>query len=252
MKSIWDRTLTDAVFRPGRGVRMLLQLDDINVFYGKSHILQGVSLEINQGEMVALLGRNGAGKTTTLRSIMGHVGLKRGSINFDGVPIKGLAPFRRSRLGLGYVPQEKLLFAKMNVEDNLKAAARGHATSSDWDMVFELFPDLAERRKQISGTMSGGQQQMLTIARALFTKPKLLLLDEPSTGLMPRMISRLARVIRQLNQEGLGILIVEEQIPLALALASRIYILDAGHVVFSGPARDVDQDSLIQKYMGVC
>jgi branched-chain amino acid transport system ATP-binding protein len=230
---------------------MLLEVEDIQVYYGKSHILKGVSLQIGQGEIVALLGRNGAGKTTTLRSVMGHAGLKGGTIRFDGASVDRLPPHRRSRLGLGYVPQGKLLFVKMTVEENLKAAARGRCSPDEWNMIFRLFPDLEERRKQKAGTMSGGQQQMLTIARALLTRPKLLLMDEPSTGLMPVMISRMAEVIRRLHQNGMGILIVEEQIPLAIELASRLYILDVGRVVFSGRTESVNRDDLIRQYMGV-
>jgi branched-chain amino acid transport system ATP-binding protein len=221
------------------------------MYYGKSHILKGVSLQVGQGEIVALLGRNGAGKTTTLRSIMGLTRLKEGAIRFAGTVVDKLQPHRRSRLGLGYVPQEKLLFATMSVEENLKAAARGHASAEDWDLVFRLFPDLKERLKQKAGTMSGGEQQMLTIARALLTKPQLLLLDEPSTGLMPTMIARLAEVIRRLHQKGMSILIVEEQIPLAMELASRLYILDVGQVIFAGDADSVNQHDLLRQYMGV-
>jgi branched-chain amino acid transport system ATP-binding protein len=230
---------------------MLLEVEDMHVYYGKSHILKGVSLQVGAGEVVALLGRNGAGKTTTLRGIVGHAGLRRGTIRWQGGAIEQLPPYRRSRRGLGYVPQDKLLFAAMTVEENLKAAARGQRAPHEWDRVYALFPDLRDRRRQKAGTMSGGEQQMLTIARALLTRPRLLLLDEPSTGLMPIMIARVAEVIRKLHAEGISVLIVEEQVPLALQLSSRLYILDVGQVVFSGETRTVDPQSLIQQYMGV-
>jgi branched-chain amino acid transport system ATP-binding protein len=230
---------------------MLLEIEDMHVYYGKSHILKGISLQVGPGEVVALLGRNGAGKTTALRGIIGHVGLKGGSVRFAGAALGHLPPYRRSRLGLGYVPQDKLLFTAMTVEENLKAAARGLRSPDEWETVFQLFPDLKLRRHQKAGTMSGGEQQMLTIARALLTRPKLLLLDEPSTGLMPIMITRVADVIRRLHAEGMSILIVEEQVPLALELSTRLYILDVGQVVFSGETRTVNPDDLIQQYMGV-
>lgn len=230
---------------------MLLEIEDMHVYYGKSHILKGISLQVGAGEVVALLGRNGAGKTTTLRGIVGHAGLRRGCIRWEGQAFEQLPPYQRSRRGLGYVPQDKLLFTAMTVEENLKAGARGRRSPREWDMVYELFPDLRDRLHQKAGTMSGGEQQMLTIARALLTRPKLLLLDEPSTGLMPIMIDRVADVIRRLHAEGISVLIVEEQVPLALELSARLYILDVGQVVFSGETRCVDPESLIQQYMGV-
>ncbi|UCD80624.1 MAG: ATP-binding cassette domain-containing protein, partial [Desulfobacterales bacterium] len=180
---------------------MLLEVENLQVYYGKSNILDDVCLQVDQGEIVALLGRNGAGKTTTLRTIMGLTNVKNGSIRFSGTEISRMPARQRSLAGIGYVPQDKLLFSKMAVEENLKAASRKRRSPQEWEMVYELFPDLRERRQQKAGTLSGGQQQMLTIARALLTRPKLLLLDEPSTGLMPALIKRIAEVIRLLNRE---------------------------------------------------
>lgn len=230
---------------------MLLDVKDINVFYGKSHILRGVSLNVNRGEIVGLFGRNGAGKTTTLKAIMGLVNPRQGVIYYDGKDLTGLPPYQRAGKGIGYIPQEKLLFGKMTVYENLLTGMKSRKTNKAWDMVMELFPVLQDKMSKKASSLSGGQQQMLAIARALLTEPKLLLLDEPSTGLMPSMISRLAEVILTLNSIGISVLLVEEKIPLALRLAHRIYVMDVGQIVFNGEAKNVSEEDLLVRYLGV-
>jgi branched-chain amino acid transport system ATP-binding protein len=229
---------------------MPLDIADIHVYYGKSYILQGVSLRVAAGEIVALIGRNGAGKTTTLKSIMGLVRPRRGKISLDGKDTEGMPPFVRARRGIGYAPQEMLLFKKMTVEENMKTALRSRKSSDALDSIFELFPVLKVRLNQRAGTLSGGEQQMLNIARALLTNPQILLLDEPSTGLMPKAIMALADVIRRLSARGIGILLVEEKIPLVMELAHRISIMEIGKVVYEGDAASI-QENLLLRYLGV-
>lgn len=230
---------------------MLLQVSDIHVFYGKSYIIQGASLQVARGEIVALLGRNGAGKTTTLRSIMGLAKPQKGSISLDGTDITGLTPHEVARMGIGYVPQERGLFSKMSVWENLKTGGRNGRNNDRWDMVFDLFPVLKERLKQKAGTLSGGEQQMLAIARALLSNPQILLLDEPSTGLAPVMIGKLAEAIKRLNTDGLSILLVEEKISLALELSRRLYVMDVGRIVYDGYSEALQEEELLLRYMGV-
>jgi branched-chain amino acid transport system ATP-binding protein len=229
---------------------MLLEVDGIDVYYGKSYILRGVSLHLDRGEAVALVGRNGAGKTTTLRTIMGLVHPRKGHIKFDGGAMNSVPPFRRARMGIGYVPQEKDLFTKMTVHENLKTGGRADYPKTGWSMAFELFPILKERLDQKAGSLSGGEQQMLTVARALLTNPKLLLLDEPSAGLMPVMILRLTEVIRKLHAGGISILMVEERISMALELSSRLYVLDVGQIVYEDATADLNEAELVEHYMG--
>jgi len=230
---------------------MLLNVTDIHVYYGKSYVLQGVSLQVDKGEIVALIGRNGAGKTTTLKSIMGLVKPREGKIFLGGVDIKGMAPFRRARTGIGYVPQGMHLFRKLTVQENLKTGLGPRKDEDALNMVFELFPVLKERLTQKAGTLSGGEQQMVTIARALLTDPQLLLLDEPSTGLMPTMISRLADAIRKMNVAGISILLVEERIPLAMELAHRISVMEVGRIVYEGDVASIQEGDLLVRYLGV-
>lgn len=230
---------------------MLLELKDINLFFGKSYILRGVSLNVNKGEIVGLFGRNGAGKTTTLKTIMGLASPRDGGIYYDGNNVTGLPPFQRANRGIGYIPQEKLLFTKMTVYENLLTGIKSRKPNETWDMVLELFPVLKDKMSKKAGSLSGGEQQMVAIARALLTSPDLLLLDEPSTGLMPTMISRLAEVIQKLNGLGISVLLVEEKIPLALKLAHRIYVMDVGQVVYSGDARGISEEDLLSRYLGV-
>jgi ABC-type branched-subunit amino acid transport system ATPase component len=230
---------------------VLLNVKDIHVYYGKSHVLRGVCLEVAKAEIVAIIGRNGAGKTTTLKSILGLVRIRRGGIFLDGVEISRMAPFRRARAGIGYVPQGMYLFRKLTVYENLKTGLKHRHDQNAMDMVFELFPILKDRRTQRAGTLSGGEQQMLTIARALLTDPQLLVVDEPSTGLMPTMVSRLVDVLRRLNGEGLSILLVEEKIPMAMELAHRIFVMEVGKIVHEGDAVSIQKGDLLVRHLGV-
>ena len=230
---------------------MLLSIDDIHVYYGKSYILQGVSLEINEGEVVALLGRNGVGKTTTLMTIMGLVKPRLGEIFLKEVDITSLPPFRIARSGIGYIPQGRRLFRELSVLENLKAAMRNTSDTMILDDIFDLFPALKSRLNQKALTLSGGEQQMLTISRALATKPDILLLDEPTTGLMPALVSKLGDTIKELNERGIAIFLVEEKIPFTLALAERAYIMDKGRIEYSGKVEDLRQEKeILYRHLG--
>lgn len=230
---------------------MLLSIDDIHVYYGKSYILQGVSLEVNEGEVVALLGRNGAGKTTTLMSIMGLVKPRLGKTFLKEVNITSLPPFKIARLGIGYIPQGRRLFPELSVLEHLKAAMRNRSDRMVLDDIFDLFPALKSRLNQKALTLSGGEQQMLTISRALATKPDILLLDEPTTGLMPTLVSKLRDTIKKLNGRGIAILVVEEKIPFTLSLAERAYIMDKGRIEYSGKVEELRQEKeILYRHLG--
>ncbi len=230
---------------------MLLSVDDIHVYYGKSYILQGVSLEVNEGEVVALLGRNGVGKTTTLMSIMGLVKPRLGKTFLREVNITSLPPFKIARLGIGYIPQGRRLFPELSVLENLKAAMRNRSDRMVLDDIFDLFPALKSRLNQKALTLSGGEQQMLTISRALATKPDILLLDEPTTGLMPTLVSKLQDTIKTLNERGIAILVVEEKIPFTLSLAERAYIMDKGRIEYSGKVEELRQEKeILYRHLG--
>ena len=230
---------------------MLLSINDIHVYYGKSYILQGVSLEVNEGEVVALLGRNGVGKTTTLMTIMGLVKPKFGNTFLKEVDITSLPPFKIARLGIGYIPQGRRLFPELSVLENLKAAMRNTSDTVILDDIFDLFPTLKSRLNQRALTLSGGEQQMLTISRALATKPDILLLDEPTTGLMPALVSKLGDTIKKLNERGIAIFLVEEKIPFTLALAERAYIMDKGRIEYSGKVEDLRQEKeILYRHLG--
>ena len=230
----------------------LLKADDIHTYYGRSYILQGLSLEVMEGEIVALLGRNGAGKTTTLKALTGLVKPKAGKIRFKTVDVTSFPAFKVARLGMGYVPQGRGLFPKMTVLENLKTGIRNKENETVLENVFSLFPVLKERLKQKAGTLSGGEQQSLAIGRALLTQPDILLLDEPTTGLMPIIVSNLKDILRRLNSSGMAILLVEEKVPFALALADRLYFMTKGKVVYSDTRHNLEgkQDVFI-KYLGV-
>jgi branched-chain amino acid transport system ATP-binding protein len=230
----------------------LLKVEDIHTYYGRSYILQGASLEVNEKEVVALLGRNGAGKTTTLKTIMGLVKPKTGRVFFKDADITRLPAYKVARRGIGYAPQGRQLFPKMTVLENLKTGMKDPSDMGSLEGIFGLFPVLRERLGQLAGTLSGGEQQALAISRALVKKPDILLLDEPTTGLMPIFVSKLLEIIRKLNEQGIAIILVEEKIPFALSLAHRVYFMVKGKIEFHAPAEEVQgkKDVLI-RYLGV-
>lgn len=230
----------------------ILKVEEIHTYYGRSYVLQGVSLNVDDNEIVALLGRNGAGKTTTLKSIIGLVKPKSGNIIFNDSDITSLPTFRVARSGLGYVPQGRQLFSKMTVLENLKSAMEDKSDEDLLEETFQLFPVLKERLNQVSGTLSGGEQQALAISRALVTKPKMLLLDEPTTGLMPIFVEKLKEVIAKLRQNGLAILIVEEKIPFALSLADRVYFMVKGSIAHEDAKEKLlGEKDIFVRYLGV-
>ena len=235
----------------------LLEVEAVHSFYGKSHILHGVSLAVGTGEVVALLGRNGVGKSTTLKAIMGLVQPSEGRIVFAGQLITGLPPHRLARLGIGYVPEERRIFRFLTVTENLRTGLDRRRVGREQkqqllDKVYAFFPVLAERRSQAGGTLSGGEQQMLAIARAMMLEPKIILLDEPTEGLMPRMVSQIREVISVLQTQNVAVLLVEQNVPLTLEASSRVYILEKGVVRHHASSAELRADaSIIKQYMGV-
>src|SRR5262249_40664359 len=235
----------------------LVAVEDLHTYYGKSHILHGVSLRVGKGEVVGLLGRNGVGKSTTLKTIMGLVHPDHGKVLLDGEPITGLPAHKLARLGIGYVPEARRLSRLLTVMENLRTglARRGVTDARKrelLDKVFAFFPRLAERRSQAGGTLSGGEQQMLAIARAMMLEPRIILLDEPTEGLMPRMVSQIREIIAVLNREGVAILLVEQNVPLTLEASRRIYIMEKGAVRHHAAAAELKVgDAIIQQYLGV-
>ena len=216
----------------------MLKLEGVHAYYGTSHILHGIDLSIEQGETVTLLGRNGAGKTTTMRTIMGLVTPKQGQIIFRGEVISGRKPFQIARKGIAYVPEERAVFVHLSVVENLEIArvGMGDHLRGTWtvEKVFEKFPRLAERKKHRGANLSGGEQQMLAIARALMSEPVLLLLDEPSEGLAPLIVKELQKIIREIMAEGITVLLVEQNLDMCTALANRHYVMDQGRIVYCG------------------
>jgi branched-chain amino acid transport system ATP-binding protein len=239
------------------GATPLLELDNVQVHYGKVEALKGISFNVNQGEIVTLIGANGAGKTTTLKSISGVRPLTRGHIRFQGEDISGVAPHRRVEMGISQAPEGRGIFPGMTVRENLDMgtyARRGKAragVADDLAAVYVLFPRLQERATQMAGTLSGGEQQMLAIGRALMSKPKVLLLDEPSMGLAPKLVAQIFSIITQINQQGTTVLLVEQNAAQALQRASRAYVLEVGRVVMSGPASEMlDNRAVRAAYLG--
>jgi branched-chain amino acid transport system ATP-binding protein len=232
-----------------------LSLNDVNTFYGDSHILHGVSFSLQPGGVLALLGRNGAGKTTCISTIIGFLTPKQGEIRLFGEPIAGLGPERISHLGIGLVPQGRRIFPSLSVRENLMVARqREGTTSKPWgmDRIYDMFPRLRERHAQFAGTLSGGEQQMLAIGRALMGNPKVLLLDEPSEGLAPLIVAEVGHTIRRLKQEGQSIVLVEQNRQLALDVADQAVILNTGRCVFAGSATEVlNNEDLIAHNLGV-
>jgi branched-chain amino acid transport system ATP-binding protein len=233
----------------------MLSVKDLHAFYGRAHILQGVSLEAHAGEVVALLGRNGAGKSTALKAIMGLVPPAQGEVSFEGQRIERLPPYRIARLGLGYVPEERRIFTDLTVMENLEVgrqAGRGIASVWTEDRLFALFPNLAGMRDRPGGRMSGGEQQMLTIARTLMGNPRCVLLDEPSEGLAPIIVEQMAYSIRTLKGEGLSVLLCEQNLHFSQAVADRAYIIEKGQIRFGGTMAELAADSsLREQYLSV-
>ena len=232
-----------------------LSLTNIHAFYGDSHILHGVSFSLQPGGVLALLGRNGAGKTTCISTIIGFLKPRDGEIRLFGETIEGLSPERISHLGIGLVPQGRRIFPSLTVRENLIVARqRESTTSKPWnvDRIYELFPRLRERHAQIAGTLSGGELQMLAIGRALMGIPRVLLLDEPSEGLAPLIVAEVGRTIRRLKEEGQSIVLVEQNLKLALDVADQVVILNTGRCVFAGSAGDIlNNQELIAQNLGV-
>ncbi len=230
---------------------MILKLDEIHTYYGLVHMLQGVSLEIAEGEVVALLGRNGAGKTTALKSIMGLAPSRQGKVLFEDQDITGLPPHLIARQGIAYVPASRGIFMTLTSMENLNIV-RTKGARWDTEDVFRRFPKLAPLKRRRGRSLSGGEQQMLAIGRALVTGPSLILLDEPSQGLAPMVVELVVEMLRELKSEGVSMLLVEQNLQMALDLAERVYILDQGRVVFDGAAQELkNNDQLTASYLGV-
>jgi len=230
----------------------LLSVSALNAWYGESHILHGVSFEVPRGEVVTLLGRNGAGKTTTLKSVMGMVGRREGSVRFGGKELVALPSNRIARLGLAFCPEERGIFASLNVHENLLLPPVVRAGGLPVGQVFDLFPNLKERLSSQGTKLSGGEQQMLAIGRALMGGPKVLMLDEPSTGLAPKAVAELYRNLSTLKSGGLTIIVTEQQVALALSLTDRAYVLEQGAIRLSGRSAELLGDPAIKKaYLGV-
>jgi len=230
----------------------MLRLDDVHVHIGKLHILQGVHLEVRPGECAALLGRNGVGKTTTLRAIMGLAPRSRGSIEFDGFDLAHCAPHQVPRRGIGYVPQGRGIFPNLTVMENLCLGMSRKRDPEREEYVFACFPRLKERARQSGGTLSGGEQQMLAIARCLMMRPRLVILDEPTEGIMPRLVSQIRREIHRINEDGVSILLVEQNVKTALKLCPRVFLMEKGSIVYSGNSQDLKlQPEIVHRYLGL-
>ncbi|MCP4419488.1 MAG: ABC transporter ATP-binding protein [Chloroflexi bacterium] len=231
----------------------MLNIKDIHTYYDNSHVLQGVSLTVKKGEVVTLLGRNGVGKSTTINSIIGFTPPRQGQIILNGVDITSHPSHQTARLGVGLVPQGRGIFPTLTVRENVTLAARNGAKGG-WTLesILELFPALSNRLKNRGDQLSGGEQQMLALARALMTNPRLLLLDEPSEGLAPLIVVEIGRVISQLQKEGISILVVEQNLSLALGVADQVYVMNKGQIVFEGtPASLQAQKEIMHQYLGV-
>jgi branched-chain amino acid transport system ATP-binding protein len=228
---------------------VLLAVDGLHAHYGKSHILHGVSLEVDAGEIVCLLGRNGVGKSTTLKSVMGLVAPSHGAVAFKGAPIAGMPPYRIARLGLGYVPEERRIFPTITVRENLLMGVKSGTRNGGWtaERVYEFFPRLEERKHQRAGTLSGGEQQMLTMGRTLMGNPDLLLVDEPTEGLAPMIVEQVERILSAVHQNGTPVLLVEQSMETAMALAQRVYVMSKGQIVFSGSTRELQASESVRK-----
>ncbi len=232
----------------------MLELIDIHTYYWESHILQGVSLEVKEDSIVALMGLNGMGKTTTIRSIIGFTPPRRGVIRFKGRNLTGLPPYKIAQMGIGLVPQGRHIFPSLSVEENLTMSARNAAKPGAWsiDKVYSIFPVLKERAKYRGNLLSGGEQQMLAISRALMTNPDLMLMDEPSEGLAPILVKEVGHIITQLKESGLSILLVEQNVAMALAVADYVYVMSKGKIIYESTPQELrDNKEMRNKYLGV-
>jgi len=234
----------------------MLRVENLNAWYDRSHVLQGVSLDVNKGEIVTLMGRNGAGKTTTLRSLMGLLSKRQGSASVDGTSFLDMPAHARFHLGLAYVPEDRRIVPGLTVKENLELGIIAQKNRGDMsamvDEIAQTFPRLKERLHQDGTSMSGGEQQMLAIARAMIGKPKVILLDEPSEGIMPVLVEEMFELFANLKQQGLTILLVEQNVQQALKISDRAYILDQGKIVFHDTAQNLlDNDEIQQKYCAV-
>ena len=232
----------------------ILKVDNINVYYGAIHAIKGVSLEVNEGEIVTLIGANGAGKSTTLKAISNLLHPKTGSIEFFGEKLAHIPPHKIVEKGLAHVPEGRRIFLQMTVQENLEMGAYtqgGKTFDEDIEGVYKYFPRLLERRKQIAGTLSGGEQQMLAMGRALMSRPKLLMLDEPSMGLAPILVEQIFDIIKELHKNGTTILLVEQNAQMALSVADRAYVMETGRITLSGTGKELAQsDSVRKAYLG--
>lgn len=231
----------------------MLDLENVDAYYGESHIIHGVSLTVRKGEVICLLGRNGAGKTTTVLTVMGYLHPRRGTIRFNGQNIGGLPPHAVARLGFGFVPQERGIFPSLSVRENLTVFARS-GPRNYWTLqrVFDLFPSLRAREHNLGFQLSGGEQQMLSIARALMLNPVVLLLDEPSEGLAPIIVQEVIDVLKHLKGAGLAILLVEQNLSVALAIADRHHVMNKGEICFTGHSAELEKsESVLRNYLSI-
>lgn len=238
---------------------MLLELRELHAYYGASHVLQGISLSMDHGEIVALLGRNGMGKSTTLKSIVGFVKPKSGTVQYKGTDVTAFAPYKVARAGIGYVPEERRIFPNLTVFENLAMGIKGRKIENTDDpgtwtveKIFHHFPVLRSRKGNKGNKLSGGEQQMLTIARTLMGNPDLILVDEPTEGLAPLMVREVRDVIKEINRVGVSVLLVEHNFKVAMSLVNRFYLMGKGHIGFSGNIQDLDEHPEIKaKYLEV-
>ena len=232
----------------------ILKVDNINVYYGAIHAIKGISFEVNEGEIVTLIGANGAGKSTTLQTVSGLLRSRTGSIEFNGENISHVPAHKLVYKGLAQVPEGRRIFLQMSVEENLEMGAftqKNAGIDADIESVYEQFPRLRERKKQIAGTLSGGEQQMLAMGRALMSHPKLLMLDEPSMGLAPILVEQIFDIIRELHKAGATILLVEQNAQMALQVANRAYVLETGKITLAGSGKELlESDSIKKAYLG--
>ena len=226
----------------------MLEVADLHAYYGKSHILQGVTFAVGEGEIVSMLGRNGVGRSTTLKAIMGNVP-PHGAIMFRKRPIAGMRPFEIARLGLGYVPEDRAIFPSLTVRQNLVLGQKGAREGGRWSMrdMFAIFPRLEERADVPAGVLSGGEQQMLTICRTLMGDPDLIMVDEPTEGLSPQMVERVGALLTQIAGRGVAILLVEQKLTIALAISKRLYVMGHGRIVFEGTPADLRANAGVRK-----